>query len=286
MLTSISTKLFRGIVESHEAYFDPLSDSLKKGKIPMPAIDYVCVILFLSLISFSMSFIAWNILGLLLIRELVFNLAYAFTAGLIISSAVAAAIGLGGYYYPSMKASTIKKEINRSLPFSAFYMATAASSGINPVEIFRILSLKKGVVGSEAKKIYNNVRTLGQNLSVALSKAASNSPSPDLADLLWGVSTVMTSGGDLEAYLKGKTQGLMNKYRRSLTDYAKSISLYTEIYITLIIVGTVLFIVLTAIMSPLAGFEVLFIQTFLVFFFIPLVSIAFIVILKTISPSE
>ncbi len=286
MLTRTASTLFRPIVEPHIDYFDSLGENLRKGKIPVPVADYMSTILFLTLLTFILSFLAWAFLGVLLPPDLAANTAYAFTTGFIIACCLAGAVLLAGFYYPGMKAAGIRKEIDRSLPFAAFYMATSASSGLNPVEIFRILSLKSGVIGKEAKKIYTNVKSLGQNLSHALQRTAASSPSTDFADLLWGLSTVVTSGGNLEEYLKSKTEALMNKYRRTLNDYSKSISLYTEIYITLVVVGTVLFIVLTAIMAPLAGFQVLFIQTFLVFFLIPLVSMAFIIILKSISPSE
>ena len=86
--------------------------------------------------------------------------------------------------------------------------------------------------------------------------------------------------------MRGKTRTFMSQYRRSLNDYAKQISMYTEIYITLVIIGSLFFIVLISIISPLTGGGTLFIQTFLVFFFIPLVSMGFIVLLKGISPSE
>ena len=89
----------------------------------------------------------------------------------------------------------------------------------------------------------------------------------------------------MENYLAEKTKGYMTNYRRTLEDYSKQIYLYTEIYITLIIVGTLFFIVLSSIMSPLTGGGALFIQTFLVFVFTPLISVGFIILLKTLSPT-
>ena len=127
---------------------------------------------------------------------------------------------------------------------------------------------------------------MGMNLSDALQKSATRSPSPQFADLLWGMISIITTGGDIERYLRGKTRAFMAQHRRSLNEYAKQISLYTEIYITLIIIGSLFFIILIAIISPLTGGATTLIQTFLVFFFIPLVSIGFIVLLKGISPSE
>ena len=90
----------------------------------------------------------------------------------------------------------------------------------------------------------------------------------------------------MEDYLREKTKSAMVAYRRSLAEYAQTIAFYTEIYITLVIVGSLFFIILLAIISPLVGGNTLFLQTFLVFFFIPLVSTGFIMILKGASPSE
>jgi len=144
----------------------------------------------------------------------------------------------------------------------------------------------KRQVADEAKRIYNNVRSMGMSLTDSIQRAAVRTPSPAFADLLWGMVSIITTGGNMQRYLSGKTKAFMNQYRRSLNDYAKAISLYTEIYITLVIVGSLLFIVLIAIISPISGGGVLFMQTFLVFFFIPLISMGFIVLLKGVSPQE
>jgi flagellar protein FlaJ len=124
------------------------------------------------------------------------------------------------------------------------------------------------------------------DINTALQRAAVRSPSTKFAELLWGMVSILTTGGNLESYLRGRTKTAMAQYRRALNDYAKTIALYTEIYITLIIVGSLFFIILLAIISPLVGGNTLFLQTFLVFFFIPLVSVGFIMVLKGASPTE
>jgi flagellar protein FlaJ len=106
------------------------------------------------------------------------------------------------------------------------------------------------------------------------------------ADLLWGMISVITTGGSLEDYLNNKTRSFMTQYRLQLNDYSKKVALYTEVYITLVMVGALFFIVLTAIMSPLGGMDILMMQTFIVFFITPMVSAAFIVLMKGASPLE
>ncbi len=289
MLANLPVKLFGSIIERYLDFFDHMKINLKRSRINYTLVQYMSLVFFLTLLSFPISFFTFLFIFLFPLGvplQVPGTDAFFFTFSIELALVISALVMVGGYYYPGIKAANIRKEIDREVPFAAFYMTTTASSGINPVEIFRVLSLRKGVIGEEAKKIYTNAKSLGVNINHAIQKAAENSASPAFSDLLWGMSSVITSGANLEDYLQTKTQSLMNSYRRSLTDYAKQLSLYTEIYITLIIVGSLFFIILTAIMSPLTGLSVLMLQTFLVFFFVPMVSIAFIVLLKHISPTE
>ena len=66
---------------------------------------------------------------------------------------------------------------------------------------------------------------------------------------------------------------------------AKKLSLFVEIYMTLIIVGAIFFIIISSIISSLSqGFDTVLIQSFIVFIVFPLVSTGFIIMVKAISP--
>lgn len=277
-----SSRMFGGIVSPYLGYFDSLKDDLRKAEMPITLQEYLSLSVLVSLIAFVLLIVV----GSLLITFFIPSPIYSYTLSIIISL-----VGAGGTFffttmYPSIESKGIQKEIDKTLPFATFYMATTASSGVGPLEVFKVLSMREGKIGSEAKKIYNNVTKLGANLTTAIQKTAQKSPSPAFADLLWGMISVITAGGDLEGYLKGKTATLMAKYRRNLNDYAKAITLYTEVYITLVIVGSLFSIILISIISPMTGVSTLLLQTFLIFFFIPLISVAFIVLLKAVSPTE
>jgi len=280
--TQFTAKTFGSLVKPYIGYFDALKLNLRKAEMPYSVEEYLSMLIFGAMLAFMFVII----FGSVFISIVTLFAAYSLTLSFIVAAGSATGVFFVGYSYPSIKAAGVAKDIDKELPFATFYMATTASSGINPSEIFKVLSRRRGRIGNEAKKIYTNVKTLGSSLTVTLQRTASRSPSPAFADLLWGMISVITAGGDLEAYLKGKTSTLMSKYRRSLNDYAKTITLFTEIYITLIIVGSLFFIILISIISPLTGVSVLLLQTFLVFFFIPLVSVGFIILLKSISPTE
>jgi len=293
LLGGTALGLFGKLVEPYLVYLDSVKASLRKAGIKTPIIEYVSCICLYSLIGFVVSIIAGSVVISLSVAmsadgSAMINAFYSFTLSIIISFAAAAGVFAAGLYYPSMKSKSLRSKIERNLPFTVFYMSTSASSGIKPVEVFNMLAHRGGIIGKEAEKIYSDVNTLGMDLHDALQKAAARSPSPMFADLLWNLSTIIRTGGDIEKYLNGKTKTFMSQYRRNLDNYAKQISFYTELYTTLVILGSLFFIVLVSIMSPMVGgsqFSLLF-QTFLVFFFIPAVSVGFIVLLKGISPSE
>ena len=79
----------------------------------------------------------------------------------------------------------------------------------------------------------------------------------------------------------------MTEYRRRIRKFSQDLSLIVEIYLTLIITGSIFFIVLSSIISAISpGLETVSIQSFVVFILLPFLSIAFIVLIKTISPTE
>jgi len=285
MLSKIAVRLLGDMLRPHMDSFEELRLNLRKGRMGITTIEYVCTMFLVALIVFIVTVIACPLM--LVIAGV--DAGFAYTFGVMVSFMVCAGVILLCYYFPNMRMGEYRKKIDVSLPFVSFCMTASASAGINPVDIFKVIAKRKSVLGDEAKKIYTNVRTLGCSLPEVLQRSAMNSPSPDFADLLWGMMTVMTSGGSMESYLHVKTETLMNKYRRLLEDYANAISLYTELYITLIIVGSLFFIIMSAIMGPMtagAGSGNLVLETFLVFLLIPLVSMGFIVLLKGAYPAE
>ncbi len=282
MIEKISTKLFGKLIEPYLDQFEPLKLQLKHAQIKLTLHEYLSNIVFFSFLAFAVSLMLTAFFVTLATSYSI----YSYTLAVIVSFGAFALTFLMGHYYPNMKASNIKNSIDKSLPFTTIYMATAASAEINPVQIFEIISLRSGEIGNECKRIYRDIKMLGMDLSTALSKAANRTPSPRLAELLWGMMSVIERGGNLGGYLSDKARAFMDEYRRSLDNYSRQVSFYTEIYVTLIIVGSLFFIVLTSIMSPLVGGDILALQTLLVFIFIPLISVGFIVLLRSLSPGE
>ncbi len=282
MADKFYTKLFGKVIEPYLNYFETLKVQMKRARMDYYIKDYMSLLILFSFISFAAVMITASFF-LTIITE--YSL-YAYTFSIIIAILAAVGTFFSGYYYPNIKASGLRKNIEKELPFTTIHMATTASSGIPAVEIFKIISLKKGEIGKDCERIYRNVKMLGMDLPSSISKAANASASARFSELLWGMLSIITRGGDMEDYLNSKAQEFMGMYRRILEDYSNQVTFYTEIYITLIIVGTLFFIILTSIMSPMGGGSILLLQTFLIFFFTPMVSLGFLVLLKNLSPVE
>jgi len=280
MFKEMAVRLFGNILEPYLDYFDPLEIKLRSAGMKYTIAEYMCMTLMSCLIAFMAAMIAGSFFVTVFTAAAIFS----YTLSIIISFLACGGVFFAFYYYPSMKSKNVQTQVDHDLPFAVAAMAAAASSGTHPMEIFKMLASRKGPIGAESGRIYRDVKMFGTDISSAIAKSANRTPSMTFSELLWGMVSIITTGGNIYDYLTDKTKEAMQSYRRVLDNYSNQVSFITEIYITLIIVGTLFFIVLSSIMSPLVGGGLLLVQTFLVFFFVPITSGGFIMLLKGMSP--
>jgi len=215
-------------------------------------------------------------------------------AGLITGLFVGMFLGVGVfmafYVYPSIQVSKRRDDINHNLPFATMYLSTVAGSGTPPAAMFKLLGQfdEYGEVSKESAKIARDVYSFGADLDEALTNAAQRTPSEKFKELLWGLNSVITTGGDLKSFLRQKTDSYMSDYRRELDTFTDTLSLMVEMYITVVIVGSVFLMIISTIMSALGSGRtlVLGIQLATVTLLLPMAAIAFILIVKSTSPLE
>jgi flagellar protein FlaJ len=213
-------------------------------------------------------------------------LPFALIGGIVVTAVVTGFL----YMYPSQVAGGRRKRIENALHFAAIYMSTLSETGIPPYKIFNVLEKfdEFGEISHISKSIVRDIEVFGLDFNEALERAASNAPLKELKDLLWGMRATIMTGGNLSAFLSQRAKALTNNYRRKLEGYVKTLSLFLEIYITVVIVGSVFVLVLTTIMSILGGSaeQIKLIQLILITVGLPTMSVVFVIILKTISPTE
>jgi len=277
----VAARLFNKIVDPHLSKFGWIKRDLKRANIRIMLREYlsVCILTAVLLLPvwFVVIFFFFNLLNFPTPM-----MSAGFGTLLLTGCTLVAA-----FEYPATRAKERSRNIDNNLPFACLYMNTIAGTGAPPHMIFSFLSKFKeyGEVSIEAQKIMEDIEIMGEDIEHALRRAARETPSENFRDLLWGMITSIVQGGDLKSLLEGKSRHLMDSYRRKLDDFTSDVSMYVEVYITLIIVGSIFSVVMMTIMGAISGFGTLqSIQTLMVYVFLPVASIVFIILLRLISP--
>jgi len=278
-----ASNVLNNIVEPHMNKFAWVKEDLKKSNMGVMLREYISMCFFASILMFIIVLPASFSVLLLLGNPLLFSIFFA----VIITIVATLSILIFALEYPAAKASDRKRSIDNNLPFACLYMNTIASTGAPPYLIFKLLADFKeyGEVSTEARDIVENVEVMGQDIEVAMKRIAEQTPSEEFKDLLWGMVTTIVRGGDLRTMLQEKSKLLMEKYRRTISAYTDSVSMYVEIYITLVIVGSIFAIVMMTVMGAISGFtELKPLQMIMVYVFLPVSAIVFIALLRLSSP--
>ncbi len=282
---NFSYRVFGNIMRSIKPVFLDVKEDLYHAGMNLTLEEYLST----AVLTVFLAFFAENVLLSFIFGILGFSLLAAVFLAFLLSSAISGVLLFLFYAYPTTMAKNRESKIKKVLPFAISYMSTIASSKLPPIVLFKTLARFReyGEVASESKNIVRDVEAFGMTFSAAIKKEAKRTPSREFRELLWGINSVLVSGGNMEFYLKQKGDELMSDYKRRITKYAQDISLFVEIYLTLIITGSIFFIVLSSVISSISGgLETILVQSFAIFVLMPMLSIGFILILKSISPLE
>ena len=155
------------------------------------------------------------------------------------------------YFYPKTEGKNIGAKINQELPFVAIHMSAIATSGVEPVSIFEIIVKSEEYKNTrlEFRKLLNLINFQGYNLVTALKKIARASPSVKLRELLDGLATTITSGGDMHEFLDKHADSLLFDYRLEREKYTKTSETFMDIYISIAIAAPMILLMLFVIMG-------------------------------------
>lgn len=263
--------------------FEGLRPQLNKAGIQVSLPEYVSMMLFSAGVAGTVSTIFLSIIFMM----------GSGVSGLILGVSFGAMIGGGTlvsfYLLPSVKISNRASKIDDTLPFAVMYLSTLAGTGTSVTEMFRNLSNSEEYdeLAKEAEKIHRDIESFGMDVGEALTQGAERSPSDDLEEVLWGMNHVITTGGSLREFLNQRASSLMDDYERRIDEFSEQLSLLVEMYIILVIVGSIIFTSMSVVVSAFGGIDpnlVIFIQALSVFVGLPFISIGFVILVDGISP--
>ncbi|MHC1565415.1 MAG: type II secretion system F family protein [Candidatus Syntropharchaeales archaeon] len=175
--------------------------------------------------------------------------------------------------------------IDRELPFVLSHMSIIASTGAPPLAIFyEISDGKHGVISEEFKKMVNEMDIEGIDIIQAITNLARNTPSLLLRSLLIDLTKLVHTGGNLEVYFYDRLRNLMELKRQIQREFTQSLSFYAEIYVSLILMSTLIGILFAVLGGMVMGGRIgpfsaeMFYKVF-IYFVVPMTNIVFAAIL-------
>ncbi|MEM5852765.1 MAG: type II secretion system F family protein [Candidatus Aenigmatarchaeota archaeon] len=280
----ISFKFFYPIADLLLPYFSELKSDLKKAGIKLSTHEFIAKGIFLNILIFVIGLPVLSVILAFFLKSFLFGFLSSITTCLFILS-VFFIIYMN---YPKLVMNQKAKRIDEKIFFATIHLSTITSSKIPLNKVFEIFSKFTGYgeLTEEISKIDNDIRIFGLDVNTALERAVERSPSKKLKELLWGILSTSISGGDVEVYLKEKARNFMSEYRTKLKDFSHQLGIYLEIYITAVVLGAIFFLILTSIVSGITGVsqQLLSLQFFIIFIFLPLISGIFTYMIKTATP--
>lgn len=284
---SISNIIFTGMSNKMDLYFNPLKDALESSSIEVLPKTYITL-------SLSASFFAAACSVMIILFE----------AGIIYIGPIALALGLTlvpivsfllvfslFYMYPFQRVHEKALDINTNLPFAINHMSAIASAGVPPVKCFEMIAEFKeyGEVSSEAKNIVRRINVLGEDITQSIKYTAQNTPSRDFKELLFGILSVIQSGGNLKEYLNEMAEMALFNYKLSRKKYINSLSTYADIYTAILIAAPLFLVTILAVMNMvpgqgIAGISIIYFMSIGIYVIIPGLNIAFILFIMYTQP--
>lgn len=274
---------FGGLALELVPYFQDFNMTLNKANIKLSLPEYIAL---------SIGFVVTCCLFVLSVFGTIFTLSSGLSGLLsaILFTFVMAILASGlTYIFPVMKVTNRASIIRDMLPFAVMYLSTLAGTGSSISEMFENLAKvdEYGEVSEEAAKIHRDIDTFGMDINEALRRGAERTPSEDFEELLRGMEHILTTGGSVREFLRERAAKLMDDYERRIEKFSDQLGLLVEMYITIVVVGSIIFTAMSAVMSSFTGFAPGFIvalQAVLIFIGLPLISGMFILFIKGIAP--
>jgi flagellar protein FlaJ len=195
------------------------------------------------------------------------------------------------YMYPVYKADNIRRNLDDTMAFATGYLAILAGAGVSPDSMFRSLSKipqKLAVIG-ESRMIVRDVELFGADIITALENASKRTPSEKFKELLEGFIATIHSGGNLMSYLLHRSRQNMKFKRIALRKFSDTLGMLSEVYVTLLVAGPLIFVVMLAVMAMLGGsglgvMNPALLLMLLTYIGIPVGSVIFLIVLDALTP--
>jgi len=265
--------------------FDEFRESYNQSGIPVIFEAYVSTGFLLSFVVAISTFIVSFLLELRLIAH--FSAIIPIIGSLVLSG-VALAITLFSWLaYPLIRRRSFKSKLENQLAYSFGILGVLAAAGMNLERLFERIATSESnpVMADLAKRFLRNIRLFGLDTETALSEVAQHSPSEAFSKMLGSVAVAYKTTGSIHDLVMFESARLLQEKRDKLRKTIGSLAVMAELYITVVVVGPIIFIVMMAIFGllPAGGLpNPISIINLIVFVGIPVLSVMFVLLLDSV----
>jgi len=164
-----------------------------------------------------------------------------------------------------------KDQLERELPFSLSELSVLASTGTSPIRLIRHMARRDHdpALTATFREVAYKADVQGKDLITALAETAKESPSTSVRDTLWDLANMVHQGGNLDEYLRSKSDAVLSLKRLVQKEFIERLSTFLDMYVSLVLVGVLMIAVgaflINALGSTAAGLnanELLLLLTF------------------------
>jgi flagellar protein FlaJ len=247
----LSMALFGGLAKGSEKSFKSLTPQMKGAGIYMLLKTYIAITYMSTAVAYLAALMITLLLSLLFVEDLVMLIYYVMFIPMLTASLVFMLL----YVYPSQKSKSARKSIDNNLPFALIHLDSIASSGIPTEFMFKLLGSlgEYGEVSRQSRLVVRNIQTLGMSSVSAINDVAKRTPSPALRQVLTGISSTITKGGNLPEFLREMSDKGLFEYRLKREQYVKTLSTFADIYTAVMIAAPLMMLSVLVMMNIIGG---------------------------------
>jgi archaellum biogenesis protein FlaJ (TadC family) len=251
--------------------------------------SYMAIMFFATLAAFVSAFTVGALL-----HHLFFSLApfQYLTAVLTFSCVTSLAVPIFFISYPLYRRTKGKNEIEANLIYTTGYMGILSAGGISIERMFeRVAEVEQHPsISALVRGLITNIKMFGYDVTTSIMQAAAHSPSETFSKLLISIMNTVKTSGDLKSLLAFETERLLHAKREQLKKTLGTLTVLGEIYITAMVLGPIVFIIMLTILSVMGNVSMGLSPpeqlNLIVFFGLPVMSAVIIVILNGVLPEE
>ncbi len=296
-------RIFNLIIRTHMENYFRLQTKIRQAHIRMPVVMYASRMHFISILAAIIAgllgfWIVQDIINSIYIPAIIYNIGNFFhlTYNTIVN-VLAIAVALMLFiivqkivYFtyiliPTLKSSIRQSSIDQSIPHAVIYLYALSRGGMNMLEIFKSLSTYSHIYGATAREfnyIIRDIEYFGHDLLTAIRNASIRTPSEKLRDFFDGLVSVTSSGGNVTAYLKSKSDQYQYLAVREQKTFLDTLGVLAEIYISIFVAGP-LFLITILVILGLIGPSAIKILIVLIYVIIPFSTAIYLLILSILS---